>query len=289
MENTIINKMLNNSLKNCILFKVKEGNLIIGSDANILVLNEGKIHQLTYVPYENMEGNDIDKKTRKKIAEEFINKYKYSDIVKIYEDKQKEKIEKIEKAEINKKQLIELLKKYEYLKEYGKLEIYANDNIISYYLEFKRNHNYLLEIYPPENGIYNIRYNYDNKKVNFEELDKLIITITNNIKNEMEKQEMEKQKEIENTKCEQNKEEFARKILKGEIAIIKLKSSFQCLRNGLRYTVGKGEGKYYNLNTAYDIVKYLNKKEIKEYAFISSEELKNISLKQLKELNYRKF
>lgn len=289
MENTIINKMLNNSLKNCILFKVKEGDLIIGSDANILVLNESKMHQLTYVPYENIEGDNIDKKTRKKIAEEFINKYKYSDIVKIYEDKQKEKMEKIEKAEINKKQLIELLKKYEYLKEYGKLEIYANNNIISYYLEFKRNHNYLLEIYPPENGIYNIRYNYNNKKVNFEELNKLIITITNNIKNEIEKQEIEKQKEIENIKCEQNKEEFARKILKGEIAIIKLKSSFQCLRNGLRYTVGKGEGKYYNLNTAYDIVKYLNKKEIKEYAFISSEELKNISLKQLKELNYRKF
>lgn len=289
MENTIINKMLNNSLKNCILFKVKEGNLVIGSDANILVLNEGKMHQLTYVPYENMKGDNINKKTREKIAEEFINKYKYSDIVKIYEDKQKEKIEKIEKAETNKEQLVELLKKYEYLKEYGKLEIYANNNIISYYLEFRRNHNYLLEIYPSENGIYNIRYNYDNKKVNFEELNKLIITITNNIKNEIEKQEIEKQKEIENTKCEQNKEEFARKILKGEIAIIKLKSSFQCLRNGLRYTVGKGEGKYYNLNTAYDIVKYLNKKEIKEYAFISSEELKNISLKQLKELNYRKF
>ena len=286
--NNIINNMLNSSLSNCVLFKVKEGKLIIENDTNIYVISDSKAYYLTHSPYD-IDGENIDKRIRKRIANEFIEKYNYDDIVKIYEGKQREKREKAEKAEKNKPQLIHLMEKYEILKQYGEMEIFANDNIIEYYIEFKRNYNYRLEIYLGADGIYNIRYNYENKKVNTEELDELITIMINSIKEEIEEEKRKVEKEKEEKRQEQNKEEFARKTLKGEIAIIKLKTSYQCLRNGMRYTVGKGEGKFYELNSVYDIVKYLNKKEISEYVFISEEELKGIKLKQLKELTYKKF
>ena len=285
--NKILEDMLNTSLSNCLLSKIKEGKLI-ENDATVYVLQDNNMYYLTYAPYEE-NGENIDKRTRRKIANEFINKYEFVDIVKIHNEKQKQKEEKVSAAEENKKQLEELMVKYEELKQYGKLEIRANSIIISYYLEFKRNYNYKLEIYPSIDGIYEVRYNYDKKELNKEELATLINNMIEEIKTEI-KIELEKQKEeLKQQKIFENKMNFAREVMNGKIAIIKLKSSYQCLDNGLRYTIGKGTGKFYSLRGVSNIIDYLDKKGITEYCFVSEDEIKNIDIKGLKNLDYKKF
>ena len=159
--NKILDDMLNTSLSNCILSQLHEGNLV-EDEATVYISYDNHMYYLAHAPYEE-NGEDIDKRTRRKIAKEFINKYKFSDIVKIHKEKQKQKEEKISAAEENKKQLEELMIEYEELKQYGEVNVYANHCIISYYLEFKRNYDYILEIYPSIDGIYEIRYNYDRK------------------------------------------------------------------------------------------------------------------------------
>ena len=247
------------------------------------------MYYLIHAPY-GENGEDIDKRTRRKIAKEFINRYKYSDIVKIHKENQKQKEEKAIAAEKNKKQLEELMVEYEELKQYGELDIYANHCTISYYLEFKRNYNHILEIYPSINNVYEIRYNYDRKYLTKEELATLINNMIEEIKTEI-KIELEKQKEeLKQQKILQNKVEFAKEVFfNGKIAIIKLKSSYQCLENGLRYTIGKGVGKFYSLRGVSNIVEYLDKKGVTEYCFVSEDDIKNIDIKGLKNLDYKKF
>lgn len=285
--NKILEDMLNTSLSNCILSKLHEGNLI-EDDATVYILYNNNKYYLTHTPYEE-NGENIDKRTRRKIAKEFINKYEFADIVKIHKEKQKQKEEKISATEENKKQLEELMVEYEELKQYGELEIRANNIIISYYLEFKRNYNYKLEIYPSIDGIYDIRYNYDKKELSKEELAILINNMIEEIKTEI-KIELEKQKEeLKQQNIFENKKSFAKEVMDGKIAIIKLKSSYQCLENGLRYTIGKGSGKFYSLRGVSNIIDYLDKKGITEYCFVSEDDIKDIDIKGLKKLNYKKF
>lgn len=286
--NKILEDMLNTSLSNCILSKLHEGNLV-EDNATVYISYDNHMYYLIHAPYEE-NGEDIDKRTRRKIAKEFINKYEYADIVKIHKEKQKQKEEKISAAEENKKQLEELMVEYEELKQYGELDIYANHCTISYYLEFKRNYNHILEIYPSINNVYEIRYNYDRKYLTKEELATLINNMIEEIKTEI-KIELEKQKEeLKQQKILQNKVEFAKEVFfNGKIAIIKLKSSYQCLENGLRYTIGKGVGKFYSLRGVSNIIDYLDKKGITEYCFVSEDDIKNIDIKGLKNLDYKKF
>ena len=285
--NKILEDMLNTSLSNCILSQLHEGNLV-EDDATVYISYDNHMYYLTHAPYEE-NGEDIDKRTRKKIAKEFINKYKFSDIVKIHKEKQKQKEEKISAAEENKKQLEELMIEYEELKRYGEVNVYANHCTISYYLEFKRNYDYILEIYPSIDGIYEIRYNYDRKYLTKEELTTLINNMIEEIKTEI-KIELEKQKEeLKQQKIFENKMDFAKEVMNGKIAIIKLKSSYQCLENGLRYTIGKGAGKFYSLRGVSNIIDYLDKKGITEYCFVSEDDIKDIDIKGLKNLNYKKF
>ena len=286
--NKILEDMLNTSLSNCILSKLHEGNLV-EDNATVYISYDNHMYYLIHAPY-GENGEDIDKRTRRKIAKEFINRYKYSDIVKIHKENQKQKEEKAIAAEKNKKQLEELMVEYEELKQYGELDIYANHCTISYYLEFKRNYNHILEIYPSINNVYEIRYNYDRKYLTKEELATLINNMIEEIKTEI-KIELEKQKEeLKQQKILQNKVEFAKEVFfNGKIAIIKLKSSYQCLENGLRYTIGKGVGKFYSLRGVSNIVEYLDKKGVTEYCFVSEDDIKNIDIKGLKNLDYKKF
>ena len=285
--NKILEDMLNTSLSNCILSKLHEGNLV-EDDATVYISYDNHMYYLIHAPY-GENGEDINKRIRKNIAKEFINKYKYADIVKIHKEKQKQKEEKISAAEENKKQLEELMIEYEELKQYGEVNVYANHCTISYYLEFKRNYDYILEIYPSIDGIYEIRYNYDRKYLTKEELATLINNMIEEIKTEI-KIELEKQKEeLKQQNIYENKMNFAKEVMDGKIAVIKLKSSYQCLENGLRYTIGKGAGKFYSLRGVSNIVEYLDKKGVTEYCFVSEDDIKDIDIKGLKNLDYKKF
>ena len=285
--NKILDDMLNTSLSNCILSQLQEGNLV-EDDATVYISYDNHMYYLTHAPY-GENGEDINKRIRKNIAKEFINRYKFSDIVKIHKEKQKQKEEKISAAEENKKQLEELMIEYEELKQYGEVNVYANHCTISYYLEFKRNYDYILEIYPSINNVYEIRYNYDRKYLTKEELATLINNMIEEIKTEI-KIELEKQKEeLKQQNIFENKMNFAKEVMDGKIAIIKLKSSYQCLENGLRYTIGKGAGKFYSLRGVSNIIDYLDKKGITEYCFVSEDDIKDIDIKGLKKLDYKKF
>ena len=285
--NKILDDMLNTSLSNCILSQLQEGNLV-EDDATVYISYDNHMYYLTHAPY-GENGEDINKRIRKNIAKEFINRYKFSDIVKIHKEKQKQKEEKISAAEENKKQLEELMIEYEELKQYGEVNVYANHCTISYYLEFKRNYDYILEIYPSINNVYEIRYNYDRKYLTKEELATLINNMIEEIKTEI-KIELEKQKEeLKQQNIFENKMNFAKEVMDGKIAIIKLKSSYQCLENGLRYTIGKGAGKFYSLRGVSNIIDYLDKKGITEYCFVSEDDIKDIDIKGLKNLDYKKF
>ena len=102
--------------------------------------------------------------------------------------------------------------------------------------------------------------------------------------------ELEKQKEeLKQENIFENKKNFAIEVMNGKIAIIKLKSSYQCLENGLRYTIGKGAGKFYSLRGVSNIIEYLDKKDIKEYCFVSEDDIKDIDIKGLKKLDYKEF
>ena len=285
--NKILEDMLNISLSNCILSNLHEGNLV-EDEATVYISYDNHMYYLAHAPY-GENGEDIDKRTRRKIAKEFINRYKYSDIVKIHKENQKQKEEKISVAEENKKQLEELMIEYEELKQYGEVNVYANHCTISYYLEFKRNYDYILEIYPSINNVYEIRYNYDRKYLTKEELATLINNMIEEIKTEI-KIELEKQKEeLKQQNIYENKMEFAKEVMNGKMAIIKLKSSYQCLENGLRYTIGKGAGKFYSLRGVSNIIDYLDKKGVTEYCFVSEDDIKDIDIKGLKKLDYKKF
>ncbi len=287
MTNNIIESMLNQTLYNTILDKIKEGTLTI-EDETIFIINNNNKYFLTYAPYENLDGKKITKKERKELCNIFINKYSYENILKMHKEIIEEKERKYKKAEENIIKLEEIINKYN-LKQYGKVDIKFNHAIIESYILFKKNYKYNLEIYLNENSSYKIKYNYEWLTMNKEELTNLINEIIKNIEAEAEAEAEKRKKELEENKRLENKIIFAEKVSRGYVAIIKLKSSYQCLEGGLRYTVGKGAGKFYSLKGISNIIDYLNKKDVKEYAYISIEELENITIKELKQLEYREF
>ena len=79
----ILEDMLNKSLSNFVLDRIQEGKLIV-DNAIVYILHDNDIYYLVDVPYK--EG--MDKKTKKSIAMEFINKYSYIDIVNLYHEKE---------------------------------------------------------------------------------------------------------------------------------------------------------------------------------------------------------
>ena len=80
--NKILEDMLNTSLSNCILSKLHEGNLV-EDNATVYISYDNHMYYLIHAPY-GENGEDIDKRTRRKIAKEFINRYKYIDRGKIH-------------------------------------------------------------------------------------------------------------------------------------------------------------------------------------------------------------
>lgn len=288
LNNNIIESMLNQCLHNTILNTIKEGYLFT-VDGTIFILYNDNEYFLTYAPYENFENNKLTKRQRIDICNLFIKEYNFEDIVKMYEEELKEKERKFKETEENVPFLENLINKYN-LKKYGQTEIKINLAIIKNYIEFKRGYDYNLEIYAPVNNIYKIMYNYEPKQVTEEELQKLINDMIQSIEKDI-KRDIEKQmQEAEERKHKDNKLQFAQNIASGKyVAIIKLKSSYQCLEGGLRYTIGKGSGKFYSLKGVTSIIEYLDKKEIKEYVYVSIEDIEGITIKELKQLEYKKF
>ena len=78
----ILEDMLNRSLSNFVLDRIQEGKLI-EDNAVVYILHDNDMYYLVDVSYEG-----IDKKTKRNIAMEFINKYSYIDIVNLHREKE---------------------------------------------------------------------------------------------------------------------------------------------------------------------------------------------------------
>ena len=78
----ILEDMLNRSLSNFVLDRIQEGKLI-EDNAVVYILHDNDMYYLVDVSYEG-----IDKKTKRNIAMEFINKYSYIDIVNLRREKE---------------------------------------------------------------------------------------------------------------------------------------------------------------------------------------------------------
>ena len=288
MENEIIESMLDTALSNIVVRRVKEGTLILKNDSVDVLDNNNNNHFLTYCPYD-FKGQELNKVTRKKINKTFIDKYKYEDIINIFEGIQEEKRNKAIKAEETKYILENLVNDISILKKYGDIEILANNNTIEYYIKFKRNHNINLEIYlSDEEELFNVRYNYDKSMVNKKELNIIVDNIVTISENEIKQKLEEKQREEQERNLFYKRLNFAREIQGGKKAIVKLKSGYQCIENNRRYSVGDGKsGKYYKLIGVSAIVEYLEKKDINKYVFIDEKSSTyRLTNEKLKSLNY---
>ena len=290
MENNLIESMVDTARHNGTLTVIKEGEFIVEYDSVRVIDSNNNKHFATYCPYD-YEGERIDKRIRNKIHKKFIEKYSYKDIRNIIEKDYQEKVNKVNKAE-NTKYILENLINDELstLQPYGTIDIKANNNLIEYYINFKRSYNINLDIYlSDKEGLFNVYYNYEKSLIDIEGIKMIVNDIINisekQIQEEKEKQEQEfKERNIANKRLE-----IARQIQQGKIAIIKLKSGYQCLRGNIRYSVGTGKsGKYYKLNGIYAIVEYLEKKDINEYIFIDNDDTFHLTNKYLKSLNYNK-
>jgi len=287
MENEIIESMLDTALSNIVVRRVKEGTLILKNDSVDVLDNNNNNHFLTYCPY-NFKGQELNKVTRKKINKTFIDKYKYEDIINIFEGIQEEKRNKAIKAEETKYILENLVNDISILKKYGDIEILANNNTIEYYIKFKRNHNINLEIYlSDEEELFNVRYNYKNLVLNREKLMTLVEYIIDLSEDEIREEQKEKQKDEQERNIYNKRLNFANEIQSGKKAIVKLKSGYQCIENNRRYSVGDGKsGKYYKLIGVSAIVEYLEKKDINKYVFIDESSTYRLTNEKLKSLNY---
>ena len=287
LENEIIESMIDTAINNIVVRKVKEGILFMEHDSINVLDNDNNKHFVTYCPYD-FKGENLNKNTRNKINKAFINKYTYKDIINKFDDMQQEKINKLNQAENTKHILESLINELSNIKKYGTIELKANNNLIKYYIEFKRNYSVNLEIYlSDKEDLFDIRYNYSWSTMDKRGLDNIIndiiVASEEELREERKQQEQEqKERDIYNKRLE-----LAKQICSGKTAIIKLKSGYQCLENGLRYSVGTGKsGKFYKLNGITAIVEYLEKKDINKYVFIDEEKTSNLTNEKLKAMKY---
>ena len=59
--------------------------------------------------------------------------------------------------------------------------------------------------------------------------------------------------------------------------------------NNIQIVVCNVVGKFYSLRGVSNIIEYLDKKGVTEYCFVSEDEIKDIDIKGLKKLDYKKF
>lgn len=287
MEDKLIKEMLHTATHNVVVKTVKEGDLFLNYDSVKVLDKNSKEHFVTYCPYE-FEGNDLDKRTRNRINKIFINKYSYKDIIDIYEDMEKDKINRAIRAENTKHILESLIDDISVLKNYGDIKLLANHNTIEYYINFKRNYNISLEVtLSDKEDIFNVRYNYDKSIMNKKDLMLLVDDIVNISESEIEEENRKKEEEKRIKDIYNKRLEFARNIQNGKIAIVKLKSGYQCIERNKRYSVGDGKsGKFYKLSGISAIVDYLEKKDINKYIFIDEDNTYRLTNKILKSFNY---
>lgn len=290
--NNYFEKMIEDALHTRTITKVKEGQLIAvtkpGYKCIEVIDPEGKNHYLTNIkPLNYDDEEEIHGNTKNKILKEFVNKYTYSDIQKEFDKMIEENTKKVELAEANKIKLENLMQELKELENFEKVEILANNYLIEYYINLEYDYNFKIEIYYMNDNEFRYRFNYSNETLNKMQVLEKVDLVIKDIKEVEHKKELEK---IEKRKEQDKKDKiynFAEEV-QGKKVLLKLKSSVVCIEDGFRFAVGKGkEGKFMRCRGIYELIKYINDKDIKEYVIINHEErYSNYTNKEFKALNW---
>lgn len=272
----IFDSMIENILNSVTLERQFKNTTLKADGECITVDNE----YLVSVPYE-LEGEKIHGNTRNALAREFVQKYTYEVLKRMYD----ENIEKINNhlklEEENKYKLENLYSKINFMEKYQKY----NRNGVNYFCGMER---YCIEFQCSKNDynldsiqIYNssdynnfeFRYNYQSVILTENEVMEKIKELSTEYENyylqkqaeaETKRQEKEKQIQLQNKIFELARIKYSQVIFKN-------KKTYICYRNGLRFAAGSNKrGKYYNCN-AYQLLDLITSKGITEYCIVNND------------------
>ncbi len=274
----IFNTMLESAINTSTVIKIKTGDLVY-YDYSIYVKNDNTMTFLCMIPYEDEDKKEIHGNIRNSIGNQFVNNYKYEDILNLFNLKEKKKLNHIKLEENNKYKLLDLAPNLQKFKNItNDIEFRVNHMTNKYYLSID-NIGMSIEIYNDNDYInYILVVNYKKTIVTKEELIDKMNSIYDKCKSEYDKKEEEKKRKLEKLDKEIKLENFISKLYnEDKYIIIKYNSSYTCFYNGQKYSVGKGKrGKFYN-TSYYQFEKFItSKKDINKVKYCVLDNFTNI-------------
>lgn len=271
----VLNTMLDSCKHNIVVSRIREGKLELGvSNSTVEVVDpSGKKHYLVHVKdvvyLKNGAKITLNGHMRNAIAKEFLSRYTYKDILSYYDSYIDSIKSKIDKANKTKHLLNNLAIKLINISDVSVEPELLTDNIqYKYYIRYKLDIVGYIDIYlGEEEGIYNCKHNCNWINLTESELISKIRGMVLKYKKELKVQEEYKVNQMREEDKERLIDNFIDSIwYSNKRVIVKLKSGYQCISKGTRYSVGTGkEGRFYNIHTWYKLKEYIEKKGINEY------------------------
>lgn len=299
LYNLVLDNMLDKCKSNVIVSRVRKGSLILGVDNSTVEVVDpsGKKHYLVHVEdvvYLKDGGKvELHGNVRNAIAKEFISKYTYDDILKHYDSYINGIKLKVDEANKTKHLLEGVAAKITKLSDLMVEPVILADNIqYKYYIKYSLGISNSIEIYlSEEKGTYRCRYNGNWLNLNKTQLESLILDMVSKYKSELKDREEYNLKMAREEQRIKILDDFVDKVwYSNKEVIVKLKSSYQCMSRGRRYSVGNGkEGKFFKVPTWQKLRDYIEQKGVNEYYVLrDGENTCNFTDDILKKLPYSK-
>lgn len=234
-----------------------EGELKAINEGVYFVTVDGKVNPVTFIPYDDESGNNIDMRIRKRLASEFTNTYTLEFL----------HAERDKAIDLENKKNEKLKADYDYLSTiinkftmFDKVELqaYANYPCITLETSWKdyeyrhctQDKKYEMRII--DNG-YRVQESYNRLEgADFETLEETL-EHCNDLVSNISKLKAEAEVRLKEREIIEDRERSIRTLCwnmardKDNAYIVKSKSTYTVYRRGTRYSM-KGEGKYYNAN-----------------------------------------
>lgn len=275
LYNLVLDNMLDKCKSNVVVSRVRKGSLTLGLDKSTVEVVDpgGNKHYLVHVGdvvYLKDGGKvELHGNVRNAIAKAFISKYTYDDVLKYYDSYINGIKLKIEEANKTKYLLEGVASKIAKLSNLKVEPVILTDNIqYKYYVKYSLGLSNSIEIYLSEDkGVYRCRYNGNWLNLNATQLESLILDMVSDCKKELKKKDEYNLKRMSEEQKVQMLDDFVDKVwYSNKEVIVKLKSGYQCISRGRRYSVGTGkEGKFFKVPTWQKLRDYIEQKGINEY------------------------
>jgi len=269
-EKLLNDLMVNLTTSSCALNKTLQDGILTNNQSDIIfTTSEGNKIFISYIPYEDEEGKNIDLRIRKRLALEFINKYSLEFLKNEYEQHINSQIKKQEKAKIDydhlynfKNEIESILNRFSEIevKQYSnfKSEIAARFNYIAFTYKRESEHEEILinkqdgKIIVNYSKVEKEGYNHSthnyifNTTLEFKEfINNLYLHFDELLKSANAKLDILKEKEVREQKAN---------TLCWNIAhsntwyILKSKKIYTAICSSTKYSLTSGIGKYYTPN-----------------------------------------